>query len=141
MFFVIAGRQVVTAEKLEVLALFVANPIEDGRPIRDVISRVEALGGLTGACPGGSENGTGGVERCWISYLRNPTGQWFCLGDNGGRPAFLPEPRQFRFAREVGIPILPGSDPLPFATEDGGAGSFGCCIDAEVSLRQPRRRS
>lgn len=136
MFFVIAGRQVVTAEKLEVLALFVTTPIEDGRPIRDVISRVEALGGLSVLPWGfGKWNGRRGAELDQL--LRESDRPMVFLGDNGGRPAFLPGPRQFRFAREVGIPILPGSDPLPFGTEDGRAGSFGCCIDAEVSLRQP----
>jgi hypothetical protein len=132
----IAGRQVVTAEKLEVLALFVAEPIEDGRPIRDVLARVEALGGQP-VLPWGFGKWSGRRGKVLDQLIKEADRPMVCFGDNGGRPAFLPEPRQFRFAREKGIPILPGSDPLPFSTEDGRAGSFGCCIDAEVSLRQP----
>lgn len=41
-----AGRQIVTAEKLEVLALGTDLDIDDGRPIREVLSLVTENGGL-----------------------------------------------------------------------------------------------
>ena len=135
-FFVVAGRQVVTAEKLEVLALFVAKPIKDGDPIREVITQVEGLGGQP-VLPWGFGKWTG-RRGAVLEHLLNGAGhRMFCLGDNGGRPHFLPEPRQFRLAREAGTKILPGSDPLPFSTEESRIGSFGCYIDAEVSLSRP----
>jgi hypothetical protein len=135
-FFVIAGRQVVTAEKLEVLALFVGERIEDGRPVREVIGRVEALGGLP-VLPWGFGKWSGRRGTVLDRLLAEDGRPMLCLGDNGGRPDFLPEPRQFRFAREAGIPVLPGSDPLPFATEEVRAGSFGCGIAAGVALGEP----
>jgi hypothetical protein len=63
----------------------------------------------------------------------------FFLGDNSGRPSFLPEPRQFGSAQASGIVVLPGSDPLPFPSEVSRAGGFGCWIDAEISERHPAR--
>lgn len=137
-FFVIAGRQVVTEEKLEVLALFVAGGIEDGLPIREVLLRVKASAGLP-VLPWGFGKWAGRRGNVLDRLLKESEKPLFFIGDNSGRPSFLPEPQQFGFAQASGIIVLPGSDPLPFPSEVSRAGRFGCCIDAEISERHPAR--
>jgi hypothetical protein len=59
------------------------------------------------------------------------------LGDNGGRLARAPTPALLREARRLGVPILPGSDPLPFPDHQTRAGSFGFISDAMLDESQP----
>jgi hypothetical protein len=56
------------------------------------------------------------------------------LGDNSGRPVFMADPAEFALARRLGIGILPGSDPLPFASECIKVGSFGFYTDVVPHL-------
>ena len=64
----------------------------------------------------------------------------FFLGDNSGRANFLPLPSHFVQARKKGIRVLPGSDPLPFPSESGRAGSFGFAVkNASISSSHPAR--
>ena len=44
--FLIAGRQIVTAENLEVLALATANDFRDGSPMEELIEAVKESGGI-----------------------------------------------------------------------------------------------
>ncbi len=50
------------------------------------------------------------------------------LGDNSGRPALSVVPRLFKLAARLGIPILPGSDPLPFPGEERKIGRYGLVL-------------
>jgi hypothetical protein len=59
------------------------------------------------------------------------------LGDNGGRPAFLPRPVHFNSAESLGIRILPGSDPLPFSSEYWRPGSFGFLVEGAMNHEHP----
>jgi len=59
------------------------------------------------------------------------------LGDNSGRPSFLPRPPQFRMGKENGVQVLPGSDPLPFPSECRKPGSFGFAISGSVDPDKP----
>ena len=69
--------------------------------------------------------------------LRSERPSDFFLGDEGGRPAFWPEPRHFREARERGIRVLPGSDPLPFPREFSKAGSYGARLRGSFDPASP----
>ena len=59
------------------------------------------------------------------------------LGDNGGRPGVLPAPAQWRLARRRGIKILPGTDPLPFASEGARAGGVGFVLEGPLDRERP----
>jgi hypothetical protein len=135
---IIAGRQIVTKERLEVLALCFENIIKDGRPIMDVIKEVREFGGLP-VLPWGFGKWTGRRGKILDRILENSERPKIFLGDNGGRAGFLPEPRQFRLAAERGIRILPGSDPLPFPAEIERAGSFGCKVCVDLSENRPAK--
>jgi hypothetical protein len=132
----VAGRQVVTAEGLEVLALGIDAEYPDGRSLGDTLTAVRESGALP-VIPWGFGKwwfARGALLRGLIeSEIR---GEFF-LGDNGGRLRYFRPPVHFRVARTREIPILPGSDPLPFQRENRRAGSYGFALPAEVGENQP----
>ncbi len=56
----------------------------------------------------------------------------FYIGDNGNRPVFWPQPSLFKVAEKKGIGNLPGSDPLPFPSEEVRAGSYGFSLSTRL---------
>jgi hypothetical protein len=107
----IAGRQIVTSEGLEVLALFTNECFKDGDPIKKLIEDIKNRGGIPVIPWGfGKWMGKRGVVlNRLIESAKNP---YFYLGDNGNRPLFLTDPAQFKLAQNKNIRNLPGSDPL-----------------------------
>ena len=134
--YLIAGRQIVTQEGLEVLGLVTTTTFVDGRPLKEVLESVKEIGAIP-VIPWGFGKWTGARGRVLEEVLaKEPMGQFF-LGDNGGRTGFLGEPGAFEKGREKGFRILPGSDPLPFSVEQGRAGSYGLMIEGRVSAEHP----
>lgn len=134
--FVIAGRQIVTSERLELLALGTERCFEDGMPMVEALRQVASANALA-VVPWGFGKWYGRRGKIFDEVLQGVDSERFFLGDNSGRPGFMPEPKQFHVAREKGIRILPGSDPLPFATEAWRAGSFGYCIPGALTNTTP----
>jgi hypothetical protein len=132
----IAGRQIVTAENLEILWIGTAQRISDGLPIQQLIDQIDASEGIA-VLPWGPGKWYGRRGKIVKETITTYKGQNLFLGDNGNRPFFWPTPTNFRYARDKGIRILPGSDPLPLATEAGRAGTFGFYIDENVSALKP----
>ncbi|MES1245469.1 MAG: hypothetical protein ABUT39_27945 [Acidobacteriota bacterium] len=128
----IAGRQIVTRERLEVLALGRDLEVPDGLPLRDTLERVRESGALP-VLPWGFGKWWGRRGRVVAEALRQD-GELF-LGDNGGRLG--PDPALFRRARKLGVRLLPGSDPLPFSRHAGLAGSYGFVLPHAVDLDRP----
>jgi len=134
--FLISGRQIVTAERLEVLALSTVSEIPDGLPLEETVAEVEKNGALP-VIPWGFGKWIGRRGRILKRFMEEVSRPSFFLGDNGGRPAFLPEPALFPFGRERGIRILPGSDPLPYPSETDRAGSFGFALRVPLDPGRP----
>ncbi len=132
--YIIDGRQVVTRERLEVLALCCSIDLSDGSPLAEVVDTIRDAGGLA-VIPWGAGKwwfARGAVlERC---LREHPD---ILLGDNANRPAVLPVPRPFGLARELDVPILPGSDPLPIPGAEEQTGSFGFVLPAAPSTDSP----
>jgi len=124
----VAGRQIVTAERLEILALGTNQYWEDGQAICDVISSV-AKANAVPVLPWGFGKWMGARRRIVVSLIERFSDGLLYLGDNGGRPQILPYPPEFAQAAEIGMKVLPGSDPLPFASEYNKPGSFGFYVD------------
>ena len=125
---VVAGYQIITAEKLEVLALGCRTRIADGSALDEVISAVKAADALT-VVPWGFGKWLGRRGKHVQSLLeRTAPGELF-LGENSNRVTGFGEPPIFRQAREAGIRILPGTDPLPFPREAARTGSFGFILE------------
>jgi hypothetical protein len=134
--YLVSGRQIVTAERLEVLALSTVTEIQDGLPLEETVAAVGEEGALP-VIPWGFGKWIGRRGKILKRFMENASRPDFFLGDNGGRPAFLPEPAQFTFGKERGIRILPGSDPLPYLSETDRAGSFGFALRVSLDPGRP----
>ena len=121
----IAGRQIVTAENLELLAVGCRRaPADDGSPIRHALRIVEETGALP-ILPWGFGKWLGRRGRTVRELLFSDDLPRFHLGDNGGRLRIVPPPGLFEQARHQGIAILPGSDPLAIPSHVRRPGSYG----------------
>lgn len=119
----VAGRQLATAERLEVLALGTRENLPDGLSLRDAIDAVRAAGAtvVLNWSPGKWMLGRYPIVRAAIETLR-PIEEF--IGDVHMRPTVWPEPALFRAARLRGIRCLAGTDPLPLPGEERLVGSF-----------------
>lgn len=133
---VIAGRQVRSQEGLEVLALASSEEFPDGLPFGDALARVRWSGAVP-VLPWG-------FGKWWLyrgglveAVIRRPDPKWILLGDNAGRPRAGGTPRLFREAEARGIPVLPGSDPLPLPEHATRVGSYGFVVDGGLDERRP----
>lgn len=120
---IIAGRQIATDERLEVLALGLNQSWKDGGEAQGIISQVASLGAVP-VLPWAVGKWTGRRKRIVEDLLRSPPAP-FLLGDNSGRLALWPEPGLLDQARRTGVSILPGSDALPFKHCESKIGSYG----------------
>ena len=122
---IVSGRQIVTAEGLEVLALGTRQVFRDGAPIRGVIAEVRA-GGALAVLPWGFGKWIGRRGRVVRELIteRAALPELF-LADTGVRPGFLARPGLLGLAEARGLVVLAGTDPLPFATETAKPGRFG----------------
>jgi hypothetical protein len=136
--FIVAGRQIVTRESLEVLALGTAESFADGLALSQVVDRVRSTGALP-VIPWGFGKWLGNRGATLTRYIESKTAGDLFLGDNSGRPSLWPEPFHFKLARQKGIRILPGSDPLPMASQAWRPGSYGFSFHASLSADSPWR--
>ena len=134
---ILAGRQIVSAERIEVCSLFSDDLIADGQPARDIIRAILAAGGLPALdwAPGKWLFQRGKLVRKLVSEF--PPAQ-LALIDTSLRPLFWPAPRLYAAARRHGRALLAGSDPLPFAGEEETAGSYHCTFSIPA-LTDPTR--
>ncbi len=134
--FVVAGRQIVTAERLEVLAIGTSRFIPDGGNATDVIHEVQELGALA-VLPWGFGKWTGRRRKELHRLLEETFEQPIFLGDNSARLRYLKQPQPFTQSKERRQLILPGSDPLPIFSEFRRVGSFGFAVSGSVSDNTP----
>jgi hypothetical protein len=133
---IVAGRQIVTADRLEVLALGTTSEYPDGLPMNEALGLALSTGAVT-VVPWGFGKWTGGRGRIVERILSSSVADELYIGDNGGRPAAGSEPALFRLARDRGVPILPGSDPLPLAPEVRKPGRIGFVLRGLAQLETP----
>ena len=132
----IAGHQIVSAERLEVLAVCTDRLFKDGGTIPAVIDSVSAANGVA-IVPWGFGKWTGRrkkvINRLMCDFAQRP----FHLGDNSGRISVWREPPQFRRARLQGQRIFRGTDPMPFPGQENRVGSFGFSISGPFNRSRP----
>jgi hypothetical protein len=133
---VVAGQQLVTRERVELLALLTGRRFPGGLPLADTIQFVRQEDAIA-VLPWGFGKWTRERAKAVAGVITKTDGIF--VGDNGGRWDLLPEPEIFALARSRSIPILPGSDPLPFADHSGRAGSFGFVVPRNIDLEHPAR--
>ena len=133
---VVAGRQIVTAENLEILAIGLNAEVEDGMPIDEVIQTVQAAGALC-ILPWGFGKWVGKRGQIVRNVLDGDLGSNFFIGDSAGRLALWPQPSEFETATKKNIRILRGSDPLPYKSQVSSVGRFGLILDRGIDKARP----
>jgi hypothetical protein len=134
--YLLPGRQIVTAEKLELLCLGVDADIPDGLSAEDAVHRIREVGGvavLTWAV------GKWLFKRAAVvnDLLQEFGPQDLIIGDSAMRPIFWPTPRPMHFARKNGYRVIAGSDPLPAAGEERVMGSYASLFSGEFNPKTP----
>ncbi|MEZ6191199.1 MAG: hypothetical protein R3C45_07895 [Phycisphaerales bacterium] len=132
----IAGRQIVTRENIEVLALCCNEEFTDGRAVEHTIEKVIEVGGLP-VLPYGVGKWSGARGVIVDDLLNSALGSRLMLGDNAGRLSLAGEPKQFALARERGVWVLPGTDPLPFPAQARGVGRYGMVLTGGIDPGKP----
>lgn len=133
--YLIAGRQIVTLEGLEVLALITDQTFPDGCPIEQTIQDVLKIGGIP-VIPWGFGKWMGNRGRKLGEILRSQPSGLF-LADNSCRPKFWSEPVFFKQAKQQGMAILSGTDPFPFKSEVERPGKSGFSISGVLEPSKP----
>jgi hypothetical protein len=118
----VAGRQIRVEGGLEVLALCTTKRFPDGGHLKEVVDQVREAGAVP-VIPWGFGKWWAGRGRIVASALRFAKSGDLILGDSAQRPHHAPDPRHFQIARDRGIPILNGTDPLRFPAQVQRAGS------------------
>jgi hypothetical protein len=134
--FVIAGRQLITAENLEVLALATTDSFPERMPMKETVRAVADVGGIP-VIPWGVGKWFGRRGAVVKRLLQEEDYPALFLGDSGNRPTFWPTPSNLKRARENSIRVLPGTDPLPFASESTRVGSFGFAVRGQLNKEYP----
>ena len=135
-FFILAGRQIVSRERIEVLALATDALIGDGYPLSDTVKSVRASGGLPVLCwaPGKWTLERGRTIR---QMIRADLQQPLLLGNTTLLPAGCRESALTREGRKKRLPVLAGSDPLPFEGEERFIGTYATCLEGAFDEARP----
>ncbi|MBL7076010.1 MAG: hypothetical protein ISS31_00935 [Kiritimatiellae bacterium] len=133
---ILPGRQIVTAERLEVLVLGRDLELADNTPAADLIRAILAAGSipvLTWAF-GKWWFGRSHTVRALVEHFA-PERLW--LGDTTMRPREWPRGRIMRQAIKAGARVLAGSDPLPGQNEARYAGRYATLLNRELDPKDP----
>lgn len=134
--YIFAGRQVVTRERIEILALTTDGELADGQPADQVLAQVRAIGGVPvlAWAPGKWFFGRGRLVK---RLIKKATPDTLLLGDTSLRPTIWPEPCLMRRAARRGLHIVCGSDPLPVPGEEQQAGRYASLWEAHFDRARP----
>lgn len=134
----LAGRQHVSKENIEVLSLFSSVRFKDKTlSLVDLAQSIADTGGLV-VLPWGVGKWLGTRGEVVKSFLDSSHEFPLFIGDNGNRPSFWPTPSLFRHAHKKNILLLSGSDPLPLVSHyDRIATSGTLVLDGKLSTSHP----
>jgi hypothetical protein len=133
---VVAGRQVQTAEGLEVMGLCCRARSPDGQTLRATLESLRRLDAVPVLPWGFGKWWSRRGDLVRDLMLSDATNDVY-LGDNGGRPGLFGQPALFTLAGERGMKVLPGSDPLPIAAEAKSVGRCGFVLEGTIDLTRP----
>jgi hypothetical protein len=133
--FIAAGRQLVTAERLELLALLTDGIFPENKALDPTVAEINRRGGIA-VCPWGAGKWLGRRGEVLKDFLNSPAGRNLYLGDSGGRPLLWPGSKLFQtvFFKDR---LVSGTDPLPLAGEELRVGSFGGYLAGSCSMSRP----
>lgn len=134
--FVLAGKQIVTTEDLEVLAIGSNSAPPLKRSLNETVEFVQEQGAIP-VIPWGCGKWFQHRGRIIKTLIGERSGEMIFLGDNGNRPFFWRQSPIFNLGRSAGFANLPGSDPLPFDGEYLRPGSFGVALTGALDTDTP----
>ena len=136
---IVAGRQLPTAERLEVLALGTTDEIPQGLSLHECLRRAREVARIV-CVPWGF--GKWSLRRGEVvsEALERADPSALFLGDGAGRPRGRRVPRLFRIAADHGIRVLPGSDPFPVRRHEGRAGTLCFAVVGDTDMEKPWER-
>ncbi|MCO6430353.1 MAG: hypothetical protein J5J00_05780 [Deltaproteobacteria bacterium] len=116
-------RQLVSQERLELLALVSSAEVGERRPAGELVEAINAAGGVPVLCwsPGKWTFSRGKVAG---ELLRFYSPEELLVGDIAMRPGCFCEPQLFTYAGKRRIHIIAGSDPLPIQSDQSLSGSY-----------------
>ncbi|MEI8139318.1 MAG: hypothetical protein WCI03_05555 [bacterium] len=134
--YLIAGRQWVTSENLEVLALGRITSISKRLPLQETIQAITEQGGVPvlSWSPGKWFFGRGKLVK---SLITSNAPESFLIGDIGLRPTLWPKPGLMKLAIKQGFKIIGGSDSLPRPGEECWIGRTGFQAAGEFDTQNP----
>jgi len=134
--YLFSGRQIVSVERIEILALTTDLKLDDDMPAQDVINAITDAGGVPvlSWAPGK-----------WMFKRKNIISELInsfspdkmLIGDTTLRPTLWMEPLLMRKAVKIGFSVLAGSDPLPFIGEEKYLGRYGSIINGPFDKNKP----
>ncbi len=132
----VAGYQIKTRERIEVLALGTESRVADELPFLRTVREVFRVG-ATPVVPWGFGKWLpprGAIVR---QAVASDEFRGLILGDIHGRPRPSREPSLFRLAERLGVPILSGSDPLALPADVARVGSYGSVVEGRIDPLRP----
>lgn len=133
----VAGRQIRTRERLEVLAFgSECSQVGEGQSFRATLLDIWALGGHA-VVPWGLGKWTFERGRLVSAIVAEAEAATLFLGDNGSRLRGTRPHPIFAAAARRGIWNLPGSDALPFPDEVGKVMTYGSSLAMSADLSTP----
>ena len=135
---VLAGRQIVTRERIEVLALGLGGEVPDGLEAAEAIGHVRAAGALP-LLPWAPGKWFGGRGRLVAALMDRFGPSAVALADTALRPIGWPTPVLIRRGLREGFRVLAGSDPLPLPGEERRIGRYATVADGLPDPGSPAR--
>ena len=132
----VAGRQIVSRERLEVLAIGTRATFADGRPLDEALAGVMAADAVA-VVPWGVGKWQGARGRLIAHLLERDRDRRLFVGDNGGRLGLAPRPKLLARAERRRVPVLAGSDPLPSPAQLAKVGGYGFVAEVDLDAHAP----
>jgi hypothetical protein len=133
---VIAGRQIATTERLEVLALGCDAEFPKAYSFTEALDATHRAGAVA-VVPWGFGKWSGRRGKLVRDVIDAASPGELFLGDNSGRLAMSRRPALFARGEARGLAVLPGSDPLPLNTEGSKAGRYGLVLPVDLDHDRP----
>lgn len=134
--YLFSGRQIRTSERLEVLSLLASVDIAEGLSLGETCALVQSSGGMP-VITWAAGKWTGRRAQLVRNFIEKPPSYRFSIGDSSLRCAGMPGGRILAASTQKGIPVLAGSDPLPFAGEERRVGSYGISGQLQFDPEKP----
>jgi hypothetical protein len=135
--YIVAGRQIITKERIEILALLNDTIVDDNQPARDVIDQVKSCGGVPVISWAPGKWSFKRKKKMVADLLKDNKPGTLLIGDTTLRPIGWTMPHLMRQAFQQGFLLVGGSDPLPVPGEEVMLGRYGVRFETELDQQDP----